>query len=152
MLILNSSRIALPASKRYILSWRNSPSSITIKVLWRYKNIKVEIIGFLGRVLGFLLRSTLFLPSIFDGYLSHSWAARPNRSKLPNFQCKKGWAALERLWSGSRAARAELELCSGRARARLSSSEFCGKIMMMHRNIKEHKTTIHGRWNCDSHE
>ena len=135
-----------------ILGLTRGKNKKVIEVSEKQFKTKKNIIGFLGRVLGFLLRSTLFLPSIFDGYLSHSWAARPNRSKLPNFQCKKGWAALERLRSGSRAARAELELCSGRARARLSSSEFCGKIMMMHRNIKEHKTTIHGRWNCDSHE
>ena len=43
------------------------------KVGGRAVGLKVHfIVGFLGRVLGFLLRSTLFLPSIFDGYLSHS--------------------------------------------------------------------------------
>ena len=88
-----------------------------------FRSFMKEILGFLGRVLGFLLRSTFIFLCKMDGQWSQSWAALPNRSKLPKFQCKIGWAAPERLRSSSRAARAELEQSSSQD----EQNQFCCK-------------------------
>ena len=93
-------------------------------------------IDFLGRLLDFCLRFTSFSPSKIDGYLSQSWAGHQNRRKLPFSLCKKGRGPPEQLWFSSVFPPILLEL-------RVSSSNFCGKMKTMHKNVKRHKTTIH---------
>ena len=89
------------------------------------------ILEFLGEVLCLLLRSTFIFLCKMDGQWSKSWAAPPNRSKLPNFTCKIGWAAPERLRSCSGVARAELEQSSSQD----EQNQFCCKKLLKVKNI-----------------